>query len=310
MMASSRKPSTGTLSGIASLGSARYASAANTRLRSSSGRLNPTSRDMAISDSTLPMRSAMNGGAWAAWVSSSSFCAAAMIVSALSSLTLACTSRMPLTKNCRSSSLNWMLMSIGMAESSKRAAERGSLPGGRDRVNQASPAAGHRHRASQDSLHARPERGDEARDDGGERQVDLWEVSHRLPAFQEVRIGRRHGLATGLQLIIGGIGPWPEIEDRQAARNVTDGLADVADDGDGMARRDQPRVARRGIAQDRIAHLRCEGRVVDDHARFGVDLVRSRIEIVRADHRDAAIDHQRFRVQADARSGAAGFDRR
>src|SRR5690348_8054800 len=98
-------------------------------------------------------------------------------------------------------------------------------------------------------LDARAERGDEACDDGRERQVDLRKVADRSPAFQEIRIGGGHWPAAGLQLVVRGVRPRPDVEDRQLARDVADRLADVADDRDWMPRRDQPRILRRSVAQ-------------------------------------------------------------
>src|SRR5690242_2992415 len=198
----------------------------------------------------------MNGGAFCApRVSSSNACAAVMILSGSWLWMPASTSRMPLTKNCRSSSLNWMLMSIGMAESSNG--------GGRMRQPTEQPWA---RQSSQYALDARAERGDEAGDDGRDGEVDLRKVSDRFPALQEIGIGGRHRSAAGLQLIVGGVRPRPDVENRQFARDVADRLADVADDRDRMPRRDQPRVLRRSVAQDRRAHLIGKRPIVDDDA--------------------------------------------
>ncbi|MNN41969.1 hypothetical protein D3C81_1561200 [compost metagenome] len=56
------------------------------------------------------------------------------------------------------------------------------------------------------------------------------------------------------------------------------------------------------VAQDALRQLFGEHRVVDDHRAFGVVVLAAWVEVVRADHTDAAVHHQRFGVQAHTRA--------
>ncbi|KAG0920203.1 hypothetical protein G6F32_015713 [Rhizopus arrhizus] len=64
-----------------------------------------------------------------------------------------------------------------------------------------------------------------------------------------------------------------------------------------------------GIAQDALGQLLGKDRVIDDYRAFGVVVLAAWIEVVGADHPDAAVDHQRLRMQAHARALAGDRQR-
>ena len=71
----------------------------------------------------------------------------------------------------------------------------------------------------------------------------------------------------------------------------------------GITAANRPRIGRLHVALDTGGQCLGEVRVIDDHCIFGVPRVATGVEIMRANHADAVIDHHRLGVQAHTQAG-------
>ena len=140
--------------------------------------------------------------------------------------------------------------------------------------------------------------------------VDLREIADRAIALAETRrsAATAPGMRPGREVVAGGVAHRPEIEQRHALGQLRQRVLDPGQDRRLRAGRWSRRSRAPYVAVDARLQRARERRVLDHQRAFGVVVVAARIEVVAADHADAAVDHHRFRVQAAA--GAAAGQRR